>query len=192
MKTKITLGILLILALTTALTCSKDELKNIEPKQTAGQYKAESLSIITDGRADLILPTLEPIVAYYDKYLFNIQLTQLLEGPVTYEPPQKINAAVLYVYDQDLHSTVVIKKEFYLVCSAMADPDKSLLYNKVVISFMPGYPKRQFYTDKEILLASGGIHPTITLTPTEEFYTGRLYNVAKQPNPLIPRSDSLK
>ena len=190
MKTKITLGILLILALTAALTCSKDELKNIEPKQKTGQHKTDALSSITDGRADLNLPVLEPIGAYYDKYLFNIQLTQLLDGDVTYEPPRKINAAVLYVYDLNSHSPVSIKKGFYPVCSAMADPDKSLLYNKVVISFLPGYPKRQFYSDKEILLASEGIHPTITLMPTEEFYTGKLYNVAKQPNPLIPRSGS--
>lgn len=179
-------NIFIVLTLFAAVSCNKYEIQNIEPKQTMDVQKATRQLALNNPRGELDLSQLKTARVYFDFHSFYIQLKRVVDEPIWVEPPQKVYGAMLYVYDKK-STSMPTKDIFYAVTSALPVSDHSMMWNLVAITFNPGFPQHQFYSDMQVMIAAQGVNPSITLTPTGVVCMGRLFDVARQPVAAIPQ-----
>ena len=172
---------MVLMLLCAAISCNKTELQNVEPKQTTGQYKTDPQLPYTNNRGNLLLPQLEMTTVYFDWHIYTIQYKKLTDEPVFINQPFKHEPADLYVYDLLPQSGTVTPKTFIPVTGMLDDPGTTMLWSEKKIRFNAGFKPQQFYSRDEVLLASIGIHPSISLISTGTVYEGTLFDAAKQP-----------
>lgn len=98
---------------------------------------------------------------YYDGQLFMMNLK-----PFTDQPASSLlanNKSINILYESD---------GFVTVTNAIqgGGPGYNALWQEVDIQFNPGFPAHQFLSDNDIIPASQGPNPEITLVPTNEIY----------------------
>lgn len=155
-----------LLAVTSLLTvsCQKDLTAPTMPDaRTAPSAVLHQGSTTQSGSMNGISGSMP---AYYDSMLFKINFMELPPGGESVNLSQNGSINTIYMSDPGLGGG----QPFISVLDAIQGDGFNPLWQEVQITFKPGVPPRQLFSDNEIIAAAGGSNPEITLTTTTELY----------------------
>ena len=119
-----------------------------------GMNMKAAMNSNTNGSAGTIL-------VYYDDNLFQMNLNQFTDQPASSLLAN--NKSINILYESTGFTTVTNSIEG-------GGPGYNALWQEVDIVFNTGFTPHQFLSDNDILPASMGTNPEITLVPTNEIY----------------------
>ena len=103
--------------------------------------------------------------AIYDGELFTINIKQLSDTAAASTIGNNQNVNHIYA-SNDLDQ----EQDFIPVIDAIQGDGFNPLWHQILIVFNPGFTPHQFFSDDEVLAATAGANPEITLVDTGEVY----------------------
>ena len=102
---------------------------------------------------------------YYDGNLVTVNMVELSHDAAAKIIANNTSTNIIYAYN-DLDEP----QDFNSVIDAIPTDGFNPLWLQMLIVFNPGFAPHQFFSDEEVLDASGGSNPEITLVNTGEIY----------------------
>ena len=161
------LAIVLVLAGLIFSSCSKNPSGYIENTSSATPLYKPAGGNLNGSAGDM--------PAYYDSMLFTINFKEFPAQAEKSILAHNNNFNIIYQSDPGLPGGL----PFISVIDAIPGDGFNPLWREVQIVFNEGFTPRQLFSDDEILAASKGTNPEITLMPTDEVY--RCSVVGKKP-----------
>lgn len=167
--------------------CNKTELENIEKAPLANQKQHKSTTVppsVTTGVKPFDPDKLNIRQAYFEGTIYNLELKKAIDEPGNSLPPLKREPMELYVYSTSLIQSN--SQSLLPIAGSVDNGGVTMLLREIKIRFNTGITPHQFYSRDEVLRATIGIRPEISLEITGVAYEAKVTGDAiKQTNTIL-------